>query len=120
MWLWLLFGRSEGLCGQCELLVVGCGVLVAGGLVGCLVGVGCLEVDWVVAVWECGGCVAVRRFGWQGGVAVGSPRYAGHLVGGEVWKANVEVLRAVLFPGGCYRCQAVPAVTGEDWLWRGD
>ena len=119
MWLWLWFGRSGVLCGRCEILVVGCVVFVVGGLVGYLVGVGGLEVDWVVAVWECGGCVAVRWFGWQGGVAVGSPRYAGHLVGGEVWKASVEVLRAVLFPGGCYHCQAVSAVTGEGWLWRG-
>ena len=51
MWLWLLFGHSGGLCGRCEILAVGCVVFVVGGLVGYLVGVGSLDVDWVVVVW---------------------------------------------------------------------
>ena len=117
MWLWLLFGHSGGLCGRCEILAVGCVVFVVGGLVGYLVGVGSLDVDWVVVVWWCGGCVAVSWFRWQGGVAVDSSRYAGCLVGREVWMVSGEVLGAVLFPGGCYPCQAMPAslaVTGED------
>ena len=61
--------------------------------------------------------MAVSWFGWQGGVAVDSSRYAGCLVGREVWTVSVEVLGAVLFAGGCCPCQAIPAslaVTGED------
>ena len=60
--------------------------------------------------------MAVSWFGWQGGVAVDSSRYAGRLVGREVWKVSGEVLKAVLFPGGCYPYQVMPAslaVTGE-------
>ena len=51
MWLWLLFGHSGGLCGRYGISAVGCVVFVVGGLVGYLVGVGSLGVDWVVVVW---------------------------------------------------------------------